>query len=133
MSAPVLPVVYDTGPWHGRLLALLDHGVTAALLVSVAVMVGVVSAQVALRYLFNESIDWADEVSRLAFVCSIFLAIIKVCQTIVYSESYILLLLIHLLPIRAHRISNSFINCKSNVFVFIKIIVQGSFRFTSLN
>lgn len=75
MSAPVLPVVYDTGPWHGRLLALLDSGVTAALLVSVAGMVGVVSAQVALRYVFNESIDWADEVSRLAFVWSIFLAI----------------------------------------------------------
>ncbi len=38
-------------------------------------MVGVVSAQVALRYGFNQSFDWADEVARLAFVWSIFLAI----------------------------------------------------------
>jgi TRAP-type C4-dicarboxylate transport system permease small subunit len=38
-------------------------------------MVGVVSAQVGLRYGLNLSIDWADEVGRLAFVWSIFLAI----------------------------------------------------------
>jgi TRAP-type C4-dicarboxylate transport system permease small subunit len=75
MSAQVLPVVYDTRPWHGRLLVTLDRAVTFALLVAVTVMVGVVSAQVALRYGFNLSIDWADEISRLAFVWSIFLAI----------------------------------------------------------
>jgi TRAP-type C4-dicarboxylate transport system permease small subunit len=38
-------------------------------------MVAVVSAQVLLRYAFNSSIGWADEVSRLMFVWSIFLAI----------------------------------------------------------
>jgi TRAP-type C4-dicarboxylate transport system permease small subunit len=38
-------------------------------------MVCVVSAQVALRYGFNRSFDWADEIGRLAFVWSIFLAI----------------------------------------------------------
>ena len=59
----------------GQALAVLDRAVTAALLLSVAVMVGVVSAQVALRYGLNRSIDWADEVGRLAFVWSIFLAI----------------------------------------------------------
>ncbi|MBX3604849.1 MAG: TRAP transporter small permease [Piscinibacter sp.] len=75
MSSHVLPVVYDTASWPGRALQWLDRGVTGALLVAVAVMVGVVSAQVALRYGFNLSIDWADEVSRLAFVWSIFLAI----------------------------------------------------------
>lgn len=75
MSTHVLPVVYDTAPWHGRVLVVLDRAVTAALLVAVSVMVGVVSTQVALRYGFNRSIDWADEVSRLAFVWSIFLAI----------------------------------------------------------
>lgn len=75
MSATVLPAVYDTASLPGRALDLLDRAVTAALLLSVAAMVGVVSAQVALRYGFNQSIDWADEISRLAFVWSIFLAI----------------------------------------------------------
>jgi TRAP-type transport system small permease protein len=58
-----------------RALGGLDRGVTGLLLAAVAVMVAVVSAQVALRYGFNRSIDWADEVGRLAFVWSIFLAI----------------------------------------------------------
>jgi TRAP-type C4-dicarboxylate transport system permease small subunit len=75
MSTGVLPVVFDTSSWPHRVLDALDRMVTAALLVAVAVMVGVVSAQVALRYGLNRSIDWADEISRLAFVWSIFLAI----------------------------------------------------------
>jgi TRAP-type transport system small permease protein len=75
MSNPVLPLVYDTSSWSGRLLAVLDQAVLAALMAIVATMVCVVSAQVALRYGFNQSFDWADEVSRLAFVWSIFLAI----------------------------------------------------------
>ncbi|HEX6322660.1 MAG TPA: TRAP transporter small permease [Vicinamibacterales bacterium] len=61
--------------WPARGLGGLDRVVTAALLVAVAVMVCVVAAQVALRYGFNRSFDWADEVSRLAFVWSMFLAI----------------------------------------------------------
>ena len=40
-----------------------------------SVMVVLVSAQVALRYGFNSSIGFADELSRLCFVWSIFLAI----------------------------------------------------------
>lgn len=75
MTATVLPAVYDTTTWPGRVLDALDRAVTAVLLLAVAVMVGVVSAQVALRYGLNRSIDWADEVSRLAFVWSIFLAV----------------------------------------------------------
>lgn len=75
MNARVLPRVYDTSSWTGRVLDTLDRAVTLALLVAVTLMVGVVSAQVALRYGFNQSIDWADEVSRLAFVWSIFLAV----------------------------------------------------------
>ena len=75
MSTTVLPVVYDTATWPGRVLNLLDRAVTGALLVAVLAMVGVVAAQVVLRYGFNQSLDWADEVSRLAFVWSIFLAI----------------------------------------------------------
>lgn len=38
-------------------------------------MVAVVSGQVAMRYVFNGSFDWADEASRIAFVWTIFLAI----------------------------------------------------------
>jgi TRAP-type C4-dicarboxylate transport system permease small subunit len=75
MSTTVLPVVFDTSSWPHRVLDALDRTVTAALLVAVVVMVGVVSAQVALRYGLNRSIDAADEISRLAFVWSIFLAI----------------------------------------------------------
>jgi TRAP-type C4-dicarboxylate transport system permease small subunit len=40
-----------------------------------AVMVVVVSAQVFMRYALNLSFDWADELSRLCFVWTIFLAI----------------------------------------------------------
>ena len=63
------------GAWLRRLLTPLDRTITGALLLAVTVMVSVVSLQVALRYGFNRSIDWADEVGRLAFVWSIFLAI----------------------------------------------------------
>lgn len=59
----------------GRVLGKVDKLITLVLLAAVAVMVGVVSAQVALRYGFNSSLDWADEVGRMAFVWSIFLAI----------------------------------------------------------
>lgn len=61
--------------WPEHALSGLDKLVTGLLLAAVAVMVGVVSAQVGLRYGFNLSIDWADEVGRLAFVWAIFLAI----------------------------------------------------------
>lgn len=37
-------------------------------------MVAIVSIQVLLRYGFNSSIDWADDISRLLFVASIFFA-----------------------------------------------------------
>lgn len=71
-----LPVV-DTPrrAWPLRLLEGADRLLTGVLLAAVAVMVSVVSAQVALRYGFNRSIDWADETGRLAFVWAIFLAI----------------------------------------------------------
>lgn len=72
-----LPLPAATAPaaWPLRLLRAADRALTAVLLASVAAMVAVVSAQVALRYGFNRSIDWADEAGRLAFVWSIFLAI----------------------------------------------------------
>ena len=57
------------------LLARADQGARFLVMLGAAAMVVVVSAQVAMRYLFNGSFDWADEVSRLAFVATIFLAI----------------------------------------------------------
>jgi TRAP-type C4-dicarboxylate transport system permease small subunit len=57
------------------LLAALDVVVAWVLCVAMSVMVAVVGAQVALRYGFNSSLDWADEIARLTFVWSIFLAI----------------------------------------------------------
>ncbi|RAH96723.1 TRAP transporter small permease [Acuticoccus sediminis] len=56
-------------------LAGIDTGVRLLVIGCVAVMVTVVSAQVGMRYLLNSSIDWAEEVSRLAFVATVFLAI----------------------------------------------------------
>lgn len=56
-------------------LAALDLAVAWILCLAMAVMVGVVGTQVALRYGFNSSLDWADEIARLTFVWSIFLAI----------------------------------------------------------
>lgn len=40
-----------------------------------ALMIVVVTAQVFLRYGFNTSIDWSEEISRLLFVWAMFLAI----------------------------------------------------------
>ena len=74
MSERVATVPADTSA-AARVLRALDTFVTGLLLAAVTVMVGVVSAQVFLRYGFNRSIDWADEIGRLAFVWSIFLAI----------------------------------------------------------
>jgi TRAP-type C4-dicarboxylate transport system permease small subunit len=68
-AAAVLPA------WPLRVLHAADRVLTGVLLAAVAAMVAVVSAQVALRYGFNRSIDWADEIGRLAFVWTIFLAI----------------------------------------------------------
>lgn len=71
-----LPAAAPPAPaWPLRLLHAADRALTAVLLAAVAVMVAVVSTQVALRYGLNRSIDWADEVGRLAFVWTIFLAI----------------------------------------------------------
>ena len=64
--------------WHRPVaagLAALDVAAAWAIVAQIAVMVAVVSLQVLLRYALNSSIGWADEVSRLMFVWSIFLAI----------------------------------------------------------
>lgn len=57
------------------ILARADTGARYVASVAAAIMVVVVTAQVVTRYGFNSSFDWADEVSRLAFVTTIFIAI----------------------------------------------------------
>jgi TRAP-type C4-dicarboxylate transport system permease small subunit len=61
--------------WPLRLLGLADQAVTGLVLAAMAAMVAVVTAQVALRYGLNRSLDWADEIGRMGFVWSVFLAI----------------------------------------------------------
>ena len=56
-------------------LGLLDRSVRLVIVASVGGMVAIVASQVFSRYILNSSIGWADEVSRLLFVWSIFLAI----------------------------------------------------------
>jgi TRAP-type transport system small permease protein len=58
-----------------RALALLDRAVGAVVIAIMALMVAIVTAQVFFRYMLNSSIDWAEEVSRLCFVWTIFLSI----------------------------------------------------------
>lgn len=57
------------------ILTRADTGARYLVTFGAAAMVCVVSAQVVMRYVFNSSFDWADEVSRIAFVWTIFLAI----------------------------------------------------------
>jgi TRAP-type C4-dicarboxylate transport system permease small subunit len=59
----------------GRALAGLDALARTAIVVTFTGMVATVSAQVLLRYVFNDSIDWAEDLARLLFVWTIFLAI----------------------------------------------------------
>jgi len=59
----------------GRALAALDATLRAVIVVTMAAMVLVVSAQVLLRYGFNTSLDWGEDIARLLFVWTIFLAI----------------------------------------------------------
>jgi len=58
-----------------NLIERLDRLVCGMIMLAMGLMVVVVSLQVLLRYGFNASIDWADDVGRLLFVASVFLAI----------------------------------------------------------
>lgn len=66
-----------TGPLRALAAAIggLDVAAAWALVALVTVMVALVSTQVFMRYALNSAIGWTDEVSRLMFVWSIFLAI----------------------------------------------------------
>ncbi|SFJ67219.1 TRAP transporter small permease [Celeribacter neptunius] len=57
------------------ILTRADKGTRLIVMLGAATMIIVVSAQVVMRYVFNGSFDWADEVSRIAFVWTTFLAI----------------------------------------------------------
>jgi TRAP-type transport system small permease protein len=60
---------------YARLLLALDTAAGWTIVALVSTMVAVVAVQVLLRYATNSSFGWADELSRLTFVWSIFLAI----------------------------------------------------------
>ena len=58
-----------------RTLDAADGAVRVVVIFTMAAMVVVVSAQVLLRYAFNTSLDWGEDIARMLFVWSIFLAI----------------------------------------------------------
>lgn len=60
---------------YSRFLDGIDRAARWTIIAASAAMIAVVSLQVLLRYAFNSSIDWSDEVSRLLFVWGMFLAI----------------------------------------------------------
>jgi TRAP-type C4-dicarboxylate transport system permease small subunit len=60
---------------YARTLLALDTVAGWAIVGFLSAMVVVVATQVVLRYAFNSSLGWADELSRLTFVWTIFLAI----------------------------------------------------------
>lgn len=62
-------------PLYSRSLDGLDQAARWAIITASAAMIVIVSGQVVLRYVFNSSLDWSDEISRLLFVWSMFLAI----------------------------------------------------------
>jgi TRAP-type C4-dicarboxylate transport system permease small subunit len=52
-----------------------DRASYVALVALMTTMTAVIVVQVALRYVFNSSIDWADEAARLSFIWIVFLAV----------------------------------------------------------
>jgi TRAP-type C4-dicarboxylate transport system permease small subunit len=63
------------------MLDRLAQGLRWAVMAIVSSMVVIVGLQVTLRYIFNMSLDWADEVSRLTFVWMIFLGVPLAART----------------------------------------------------
>jgi TRAP-type C4-dicarboxylate transport system permease small subunit len=60
---------------YSRSLDGVDRVARWAIICASAVMIAIVTLQIVLRYAFNSSIDWSDELSRLLFVWCMFLAI----------------------------------------------------------
>jgi len=65
----------DPPSFARRALSGLDSIAAIVVILAMAGMVAIISTQVFLRYGLNSSLDWAEEVSRLLFVWSVFLAI----------------------------------------------------------
>ncbi|MEK7753058.1 MAG: TRAP transporter small permease [Acidobacteriota bacterium] len=59
----------------GKALAGIDRVAGWAVIAAACAMTAIVFTQVVLRYGFNTSIDWAEEVARLTFVWFMFLAV----------------------------------------------------------
>jgi TRAP-type C4-dicarboxylate transport system permease small subunit len=66
-SGPLAPLAW--------VIALLDVAACWLIVALLSAMVLIVTGQVALRYGLNSSIGWADEVSRMTFVWTMFMAI----------------------------------------------------------
>ena len=60
---------------YSRVLDAVDRLARWVIVAASALMIAVVTLQVLLRYGFNSSIDWSEEISRLLFVWAMFLAI----------------------------------------------------------
>lgn len=60
---------------YSRVLDAVDRLARWLIIAASALMIAIVTAQVFLRYGFNASIDWSEEISRLLFVWCMFLAI----------------------------------------------------------
>ncbi|MFC6671616.1 TRAP transporter small permease [Marinobacterium aestuariivivens] len=75
MAGEEAPVASPLVRRYQQMLRAVDGLSYGAIALMMTLMTGLVTAQVVLRYFFGDSIDWADEVSRLAFVWSIFLAL----------------------------------------------------------
>lgn len=60
---------------YSRVLDAVDRLARWLIISASALMIAIVTAQVFLRYGFNASIDWSEEISRLLFVWCMFLAI----------------------------------------------------------
>jgi len=61
--------------FYSRVLDAVDRFARWLIIAASALMIGIVTLQVVLRYGFNASIDWSEEISRLLFVWCMFLAI----------------------------------------------------------
>jgi TRAP-type C4-dicarboxylate transport system permease small subunit len=75
LPAPAAAVLHRIAAIGNRSLGALAAAVRFVVVVTMAAMVAVVSAQVFLRYGFNTSLDWGEDMARMLFVWTMFLAI----------------------------------------------------------
>jgi TRAP-type C4-dicarboxylate transport system permease small subunit len=68
-------VAIGSRQFAARALDALDRGVRWAVVSAACCMTAVVFTQVVLRYGFNNSLDWAEDIARLFFVWLMFLAV----------------------------------------------------------